>query len=206
MKTRPLAAHFSFLCVILAVLLLASCASHSTAFEVAFCAPALDTNFVDDVGISLTGALPQLNTEDQAPIFSYVLAGDIPDDPLTGATGQSKITGMLMAQELDVMIATPDVARVQAVNELFMPLSEFFTVEELKSLSGRTIKYEFSDIINGQEIPTGQYTADCGVDITGHELFSSLLGDQELGVYVSASTADLEQARALIRYLAGFEP
>ena len=203
MKKISLFKRIFSLCM-MSVLLLAGCTSSSNVFEAAFCAPMLDANLVDDTGAALTEALPEIRIEGQEPVFSYVFAGSIPDDPMSGAAGQTRITGMLMAQELDVIIATPEVARVQAVNELFMPLSELFSPQELDMLAGRTIKYEFVDVMNGQEVPTGKYTEECGIDITGHEHLTSLLGDQKLGVYVAANTDHPEQAKALIRYLAGY--
>jgi len=189
------------LCLLLC-LFLTGCSPHSKSFDVAFCAPYLDANLVDDTGSALTEALPSLQAA--SPVFSYVLAGDIPDDLMAGTLGQTKLTGMLMAQEADVIIATPEVARVQAVNELFMPLDQLFTPEELSDLAERTLKYEFVDVIEGREVPTGQHTEVCGINITGHELLTPLLGDQTLGVYVAANTDSPEQAKALIRYLVGY--
>jgi len=138
----------------------------------------------------------------------YLKAGDLDNeqDARAGSYGLQQITKNLTAGQIDVLIATAEVGRVQALNNLLMPLSEIFTQEELAQLEKQIVQYDYVDYMLGAELPTGESTPDCGLDISEHEFITPLVSSEPLGVYVAINAPHSEQAKALIRYLAGFAP
>ena len=139
---------------------------------------------------------------------TYIKAGDLNNkqDAREGSYGLQQITRKLTAGQIDVLIATPEVARVQALNNLLLPLSDIFTEEELVSLEKQIVRYDYVDYMLNAELSTGMSTPDCGLDIAEHEIITPLVSSDPLGIYMAANAPHPEQARALIRLMVGLTP
>lgn len=75
--------------------------------------------------------------------------------------------------------------------ELFYPLSDVFTEEEISGFTD-TLSYEMLDTDGNS---TGEMTAECGVPLDNEQI-ASIFGDEPAGMFVVAK-ADLEQAKEL---------
>jgi len=193
---------------LLAALVITGCkAQPPQSFQLHVGAPALVEKRIPDTADAIRQALPALSGEGAMECI-YLKAGDLDNeqDARAGSYGLQQITKNLTAGQVDVLIATAEVGRVQALNNLLMPLSEIFTQEELAQLEKQIVQYDYVDYMLGAELPTGESTPDCGLDISEHEFITPLVSSEPLGVYVAINAPHSEQAKALIRYLAGFAP
>lgn len=194
---------------IAAALPLSGCSASNQAqpFQMAVCGNPLDAAQVESYGAKLSSDMPQLTLEGQAPVLTPVLAGKglTREDEITGAAGQAKFTALIAAQEVDVAICTLDAAEIQARNESFMPLDQIFTAEELAQLGDRQLCFELTELKDGEEIPTGQYTPACGVSLTSNSELTAIFGDQPVGVFVADNSPNASLAKEVMRRLAGLD-
>ena len=193
---------------IAAALLLSGCSASNQVkpFQMVFCGNPLDASKIESYGANLSSSMPQLTVENQAPVFTPILAGEglTQEDQITGAAGQTKFTALIAAQEIDVAICTLDTAEIQARNESFMPLDQIFTAEELEQLGDRQLSFELTELKDGEEVPTGQNTPAGGVALTADDELAAIFGDQPIGVFVADNSPNAELAKEVMRQLAGF--
>lgn len=197
----------SCVAVFLAAILFTGCkAQPPQNFQLYIGAPYLVEKRIPQVADSIREAQPGLSAEGAMDCI-YVKAGDLDNkqDARAGTYGMQDITKKLTAGQIDVLIATAEVGRVQALNNLLLPLSDIFTEEELSGLSNQVVRYDYVDIMLHMDLPTGQSTPDCGLDLSEHEFITPLVSSEDLGVYVAANAPHPEQAKMLIRYLAGLD-
>ena len=175
-------------------------AQPGAAFQMALYAPFADDEAFSAYGQQLAAALPGLTIDGEAPLFSAITTGTSNVDAQHAVGGMTKLTVMVTAKELDMVIADPQTAATHARTGMFYTLEDLFTAEQLAPVTDRLIRYEQTD---EQGNPTGAYTAYCGVDLTGYgpaETFGTASG---YGLYIVANAPHLDQAKEAFLYIIG---
>ena len=173
-------------------LMLAGCSGGESAQERGFTVAVLDT-YIDSAKVEAYGA--SLERETPAA-FTALSMGDSQNDPMSAVAGAAAFTTQVASGEIDVVIAPPQVVAASARSETFMPLTELFSPEELAAIDDALwIDYELYD---ENLAPTGERTPACGIDVSQDEGLQSVLGKQQIGVYVVVNTAYPDQARQMV--------
>ena len=175
-------------------------------FQIAFTALHMNTAAVSDYGAMLVNEMPELVIDGNAPRFTPIVAGVVENDPesgrihdpMMGIAGMVQIPLMVTARELDVVIATLDNAARDARGDMFLPLDEIFTPEELAAFGDRLISFEHVEIDGPYTRPTGEMTPICGINIAGNEHMRQIFGEQEIGVFIVANSRNVELAREVM--------
>ena len=94
-------------------------------------------------------------------------------------------TAMAAAGEMDIMVCDDENGARNSRSDLFIPLSDLFTDEEIASF-GETLAFEMVDESGS---PTGEMTPTCGVRVTGDGL-DAASGGADLGVYIVSTDKD----------------
>lgn len=183
------------------LLLLAGCSgggeeSSSTALNVVVAATYVDDSMVE-------GLKTELATLTDYPdiTISTVAMGDSEADPMGTVAGMAKLSGMMAAGEVDVLITDADNARRYGDNgEAYIALSELFTEEELAALSAEATGVPVLDD-EGQE--TGETSAACGFILS--ENASALTGLVDMRIFVFANCEKTDAAKAVVNLLASME-
>lgn len=183
----------------LSLLLFSACGSgedqKKTGITVAVCGPYIDETSVQSIQESLQGAAGDKPVEVIA-----VSMGDPEKDPMGATAGIMKLTSMVAAKELDVLLSDFDSAKRNAANEMYGSLEEVLSQEQLASYEGRLITFDKMDEENN---PTGEQYPACGIDVSGNEAYLSICGGTSAGVYIVSNTSDLESAKAVMLKMAG---
>ena len=183
------------------LLLLAGCSgggeeSSSTALNVVVAATYVDDSMVE-------GLKTELATLTDYPdiTISTVAMGDSEADPMGTVAGMAKLSGMMAAGEVDVLITDADNARRYGDNgEAYIALSELFTEEELAAMSAEATGVPVLDD-EGQEI--GETSAACGFVLS--ENASALTGLVDMRIFVFANCEKTDAAKAVVNLLASME-
>lgn len=184
--------------VLTSAVLLGGCGSEEAAgFQTAFCATYVDSEAVETYGESLKTDLPELTIDGVEPSFIGMSMGDSESDPMETMAGMTKFTAMIAGGELDVVISDMENAARNARGEAFLDVSSYLTEEEMEKYEDKLLSF---DMVDDEGNPTGEKTAVCGLDLSGNENISSLVGE-DCGVFVAANTSHVDQAAALVRYL-----
>ena len=202
------------LVVCILVMSLAGCSSASasanrTSFHIAFSALYMDATAVSEFSEVLASEMPELTIDGNAPTLTPIFAGMVENDFEAGifhdpmmALSIMKIPMMVAAGELDVVVSTLDNAAREARSDIFLPLEEVLTAEELAQFSDRLLAFEHVDTDGYNTWPTGEMTPVCGINITGNEYMRQIFGNQEIGVFIVANTGNIELARSVMLSLA----
>ena len=197
------------LVVCLFTMSLAGC-SPSTArdapFQIVFASLYMNETAISDYAVTLSNDLPDLTINGNAPMLTPVIAGEIKNDPeagiirdpMMGIAGMMKTSMLVAAGELDVVVASLDNAARDARGEMFLPLDEVFTADELASLGDRLLSFDHIDTDGYETWLTGAKTPVCGIDITGNEEMRAIFGNQKIGVFIVANTRNLELAKEVM--------
>lgn len=173
-------------------LMLTGCSGGKSAQERGFTVAVLDT-YIDSAKVEAYGASQERETP---ATFMALSMGDSENDPMSAVAGAAAFTTQVASGEIDVVIAPPQVVAASARSETFMPLTELFSPEELAAIDDALwIDYELYD---ENLAPTGERTPACGIDVSQDEGLQSVLGKQQIGVYVVVNTAYPDQARQMV--------
>lgn len=123
-----------------------------------------------------------------------ISSGDSESDPMMAMSGMMKLTSMIAAKEVDVLITNEEEGQRQANGESFLPLSDLFAEEELAGYE--LVSFEVTDE-DGAEGDLNN--VPCGIQLTDSSL--SVLGDQ-VAVYVICNTECLDDAKEVVLQLA----
>jgi len=183
--------------------------SGSAAFQVAFVSLSINEKAVSDYGTYLTGQIPDLTINGKAPLFTPMITGEarndfdsgITVDPMMAMGSMMRMAAVGAAGDLDVIIADMENAARQARGGMFLPLTSILTSSELSALENRSLSFDILDTSGYEPRPTGEKTPACGVLITGNERIRNIFGNQEIGVFISANTKNLELAKMVVRSL-----
>ncbi|MBQ8654281.1 MAG: hypothetical protein IJ507_05015 [Clostridia bacterium] len=193
----------------LVLLLLTGCSgggaqqSGKTSVRVVLALPYVADGAEDALEKSIADALPELNTADAKLNVAAVSTGDPEKDPYGTMAGVAQMGGMFSSKEVEILICKSDDARRYGDNgEAYIPLSQLFTDAELAEMGVSGTGVGMTDE-NGN--PTGETSVPCGIDLSGCKALEKLVTAKDLGVYVVQGTPNVENAKAVIRHLAGLK-
>jgi|GEM_PF-1522647 len=173
-------------------------------FQILFVALPLNIPAISEYGTSLITQMPELTIEEREPLFTAMLMGTTAQnaDPSMAMGLIMRLSGMITAREVDIIIANMDNALNMAQGSTFMPLSEILTAQEIQMLEAENMLLDF-DILgtNDQnvQVTTGERTPPLGIDISANEQMRSIFGSQQVGIFIVANTTNLELAALVIR-------
>jgi len=197
----------------LVLICVSGCSSGSkkaSSFQMAFCAAHVDERAVTSFGTSMTSRMPELTIDGKAPQFlsmmmggqarSEALPGLGASDPMLIMGGIVRISSMVAAGELDVMVADMENAARDARGSIFMPLKDIFTEAELAdiSLTRELLSFELVDTASEIPAPTGEMTPLCGIEVSGNDQIRAIFGNQKVGVFIIANTKNPDLAKAVM--------
>jgi len=200
----------------LTVILFSGCSSGTKkgpTFQVAFCAQYVNEKAVSEYGSSLTAKMPELTIEGRAPQFmamqistgqtrNEAIPGGSFADPMMVMGGIVRISSMVAAGELDVVIADMENAARDARGSMYLPLKDAFSEAELAATGRDLLSFDIVDTASETLAPTGEKTPVYGIDITDNEQLKAIFGNREIGVFIIANTKNLELAKKLVLSLA----
>lgn len=182
-----------FLAGVVCAASLTSCGSdETTALQVVVGISYVDSTALDTAEQSFLSAHPEWAEGEKAVDFTDMSFGTEATDPAAYGAGIMKISAMVAANEIDVMICNLEDAARNARSEMFSTLDEVFTEEELEPFADRLLTF---DQVDDDGNPTGEQTPVCGISLTGTELFSDVYGDTEYGIFIVANTQNLDLAK-----------
>lgn len=154
--------------------------------------------YVDDVALSEYADTVTLSNGEHLSATGMMVVSGTEDNTanMMGTTSMMKISAMITAKELDVMLCDEQSVQNLANNGSFLPLSEAFTAEELEEIGeDKLISYEKTDE-TGQ--PTGEMGEPCGIRITENSQFADILASDEMGIYIVANTEKKDLAKEYV--------
>lgn len=134
---------------------------------------------------------PNWQEEGASVGFSSINFGNPETDPSAGAN-IAKVSTMAAAKEFDIMICDTDNAARFARTEMFTPVEEILSEDELEKYQDRLLTF---DMVNEDGKPTGEHTAACGISMTGKEPFDEIYGEQEYGVFLVSNAEPMDDAK-----------
>lgn len=150
---------------------------------------------------SLLSTHPGWQEEETAVGFTSISFGDPETDPYAGAN-IAKVSAMVTAKEVDVIVCDTENAARFARGEMFVPIEEVLSEEELSQYQDRLLAFE---MVNDEGNPTGEFTPSCGISITGDPRFDEIYGEQEYGVFLVSNAEPMENAEEVFKELIGLK-
>lgn len=193
--------------VLVLTLVMTGCSSGSS--KTVSLGVAVAAMYVDDAKLTLlkddlTAAFPDMNNEETAMSIQSIPTGDPEGDPMSAMAGMTKISAMMAAGEIDILICDPDNARRHGDNgETYVALDQLFTEEEIAELGITGVTLPVVDEETSEL--TGEQTHAVGVDLSGNAKINELFLIDSPAAYVIVSTKNLENAREVIKYLLTME-
>ncbi len=140
----------------------------------------------------LTGLL-----KDGEPLnITELLLGEEVKATEIGIAMNAKAATLFASGGVDLLLADQATAAPYAAADCFLPLDELFSQEELTDLGREKLKFPILDSMNE---PTGEETAEVGLDVSDVAALAELLpGAEAPGIYIAANTADPQQAKAVL--------
>ena len=180
--------------------------SKAAPFQIAFCSLYINDNAVSEYAASLQNSMPELRIDGNAPLCTPMIMGEVQNDieagvindPMMAMGGMIKLAALVATGEIDVVIADLDNAARDARGDMYLPLVEVFTEQELSALSDRLLSFDLVETDGYETIPTGERTPICGINITGNEAMTPIFGNQEIGVFIVANTKNLGLAKSVM--------
>lgn len=118
---------------------------------------------------------------------------------MMGTASMLKVTAMISAQEIDVLLCDSENAARFAKDGTFMPLDQLLSADELAALDdNRKISFPVTDD-DGKE--TGEQQAACGIDVSGNTEIKEFLSGEVIGVYVLSNAKNMEAAKEYAKSL-----
>ncbi len=121
---------------------------------------------------------------------------------LYGGANVAKVSAMAAGKEIDIMICDLDNAARFARSEMFVPIKEVFTEEELTGHEDQLLTFEKVD---DEGNLNGEYTEACGVSIDGIELFDSIYKDSEYGIFLINNADPMETSKDIFKNIVNFQ-
>lgn len=186
---------------IMSAAMLTSCggeAKPTAAMQVSVCAGYVDEGKLQTFSDELFAAHPDW-TEGETPVtVEPISMGSEELDGTAYGAAILQVSARAAGNELDVMICGGQDAARNTRSDLFYPLEEIFTEEEIAQFGDRLLSYETVDTdgnLDGGETPV------CGVRIQ-NEILDEIYGTTEYGVFIVCSTTHLDQAKEVFLALA----
>lgn len=178
--------------LLLPAVLLTACGSGTETsddtFQVMFSAPYVDEEQVAAYGEKLSAEKEKTIEYQAYPIGTEEI------DPMAYGASVMKISAMVAAGELDVMVCDLDNAARNARGEMYYDLTSIFTEDELAEYSDRLVSF---DMVDEEGNPTGEKTPICGIDVSNNENLKNMMGENSYGVFIVGNTGDLELSKEI---------
>lgn len=154
----------------------------------------------ETVDAKLREELPELYAEGKISVINGISMGDSESDPETTMAGMTRMMGMLASGEIDLMICDSVTAKRYADSGRgFIPVSELFAEEEITALNLKTVMVP---VLDDEGNETGEMSAPCGIDLSACTLLTQTLYKTDVAAYVIVDSSNLDNAKAVITYLA----
>ena len=175
-------------------------------FKLFFSSLTINENAISIYANSLLNEMPELIIEGNNPLFTSMIMGDVQNDmesgilndPMLAIGGMMKLPALIAAGEIDVMICDMENAARNARGDMFLPLGEIFTDDELAAISGRLLSFDLVETDGYETVATGEKTPVCGIDISDNDAMKSIFGNREIGVFIISNTKNIDLARAVM--------
>ena len=181
-----------------------ACSSNkrSNQFQIVFTASQMSDNAISAYGNFLLEQIPELEINGSAPLFTPIAMGEAMQniDPMMAMGSTMRLSALMAAGELDMVIGTLENVSAMAQGGSFLPLTDIFSDAELQALGDRLISFDVVNVNeNNVRVPTGERTPALGFSITGNDQIRAIFGNQEIGVYIIANTKNPELAKTVMR-------
>ena len=179
---------------------LTSCGSEkSDTLQVVVCAPYVDEETLSAYSDAMYAEHPEWAEGESAVEFVAFSGGSEDIDPSAFAASMMKISAMVTSKEVDLMICDFDNAQRNARGEMYSPLTDIFSEEELATYEGRTMSFE---AVDENSEPTGEMLPESGISLNGNEKLDAIYGDTEYGVFYVSNTKNPDLAKEVMRQIA----
>lgn len=135
------------------------------------------------------------NLPDLPCAVTTIATGDAESDPNAAMAGMMRLTALIAAKDVDVVVANMEEAERQAKAESFTPLSELFTDEELAGFE--IIAF---DTISDDGTAGSLHDIPCGILLHNEAIAS--MDESGMGVYIVCNTEQPEQAARVMLAIA----
>lgn len=195
MKIKRTSKMIALLCSFLTCsIFLASCSSENpTSLQVLVGGPYIDSQAYESCTESLLTGHPQWQAQETPVSFLSISFGDPESDPYAGAN-IAKVSAMVAAQEIDLMICDTDNAARFARSDMFAPVQSILSEEQLTAYQDRLLTFEKVD---DEGNLTGEFTEACGIALSGNAQLDALYGDQEYGIFLVGNADPMESAKQI---------
>jgi len=173
--------------------------AQTTSLHVVIATPYATEEHAEALREALLAAVPELDSADAPLSVTAVSTGDTAGDPMGAMAGMTKVSAMMMSHEMELLLCDSDNARRHGDNgETYIPLSELFTESEIAELG---ISPATLPLLDDMANYTGEYSAPCGIDLSGNATVSQMLAIPDPSAYVIVDSPNLENAKAAIKAL-----
>ncbi len=158
----------------------------------------------DNLPVFLTAEvmIPPSNDEPEVVSEDYEVGMDDVNNnaaEMMGSAGFMKITAQISSAEIDVIISDYENGKRLSSMEVFMPLEELFTPEELAEIDESLfVSYEEVDDENN---PTGNMLPPSGLDVSSIEEFSEFMAAEQLVCHVISNTQNIQNSKDYVMSL-----
>lgn len=195
MKTSKISAVFLSAVLLTSAVGLSSCGSEDTSNSLQILAESayVDTEQLDTYGENLSASSEALTAAGKTVEFTGLSVGNSDTDPAVYGTSTMKVSAMIAAGDVDIMICSLDEAARNARGEYYYDLEELFTPEELAQIPEENL-LSF-DLVDDEGNATGEKTPVCGVQISGNENLDSAMAGADYGVFIVSNTKNLDLSK-----------
>ncbi len=195
MKTRKISAVLLSAVMLASALGLSSCGGdeENTALQILAESSYVDAEQLDAYEETFSAGSEALAAAGKTAEFTDLSVGSEDVDPTVYAASTMKVSAMIAANEVDLMLCSLDEAARNARGDCYYDLEELFTPEELAQIPEENL-LSF-DQVDEEGNPTGEKTPVCGVKISGNEALDSAIPGAEYGLFIVGNTDDLELAK-----------
>ncbi|MGI5894202.1 MAG: hypothetical protein ACOX6P_06360 [Candidatus Merdivicinus sp.] len=185
--------------LLLPTIFLSSCGSEdSNALQVTVCNSYVDETLLDQYESDMLASNPSWTEEGSVVEFTSMNLGTEAADPAAYGASIMKISAMVAAKELDVMICDLENAARNARSGMYATLDEIFTEEELEPFADQFLTF---DMVDDDGNPTGEQTPVCGISLSNDAL-SGIYGESEYGLFIVGNTENLDLAKDVFLQIA----
>lgn len=153
-----------------------------------------DTAAVDTFSANLNTAFPELAKKVDGIGCTQYANGTSPD----GITANmNKISMDMTAKKLCIIIADKAGMQRLVASDVFKPISEVFTAEELATITYQTLKYQKTDA-DGNAVGD---PVEFGWDVSGSAVLKGLIGDDSVGIGMVAEAPQQGYTKQVLLHL-----
>ena len=173
----------------------------NTGFQIVFLSGFMNEDEINSYGEYLFDLMPELHVAGRDPRFTPMLMGrNAMGDPQMAMGMAIRLSGMFATAEVDVVLASMDNANNMAQGGSLMPLSNFLTEAEMRTLGDRILTFELLSYNQyDQQVPSGEITPPLGFSVTDNEHIRAIFSGQEIGIFIIMNSRNLELAKEVVR-------